>query len=137
MTNNNLEVAKRFYNEVVNKGDSLVMKSIMSDNFIDHYASPTLPKGLEGFRVFIHMIATAFPDIHATVEDLFSDGNMITARLTIEGTHTGVLLGNIQPTGKRAVWTGIDILKIEDGIITERWSQRDLLGMMRQLGVVK
>jgi predicted ester cyclase len=44
-------------------------------------------------------------------------------------------MGDIQPTGKQAKWTGIDILEVEGGKIAGRWSQRDLLGLMQQLGV--
>lgn len=130
------ELAKQFYEDVINRGDEVVMKMIVAENFIDHYASPNLPKGVEGFKEFLKMIATAFPDIQVKVEDMIAEGDKIVVRLTIEGTHNGMLLGKIPPSGKKAVWTGIDILKIENGIITERWSQRDLLDLMRQIGVI-
>lgn len=45
-------------------------------------------------------------------------------------------MGRIQPTGKRAVWTGIDILEIDGGQIVARWSERNLLGLLQQLGVI-
>lgn len=58
-------------------------------------------------------------------------------RLTITGIHSGMLMGKIPPTGKKIFWSGIDILRIKNGKITDRWSQRDLLGMMRQIGVIE
>gem|GEM_PF-4904778 len=60
---NNKAIAQRFYSEVINKGDTTTMKSIMATDFIDHNASPNQPKGIEGFRQFLIMAATAFPDI--------------------------------------------------------------------------
>ena len=137
MTRNYKAIANQFYSEVINKGDTAVMKLIMAENFIDHNAAPNLPKGIEGFKQFLTMVATAFPDIQVKVEDVLADSDKVVVRLTVSGTQTGVLMGNIPPSGKHATWTGIDILKIENGKITERWSQRDLLGMMKQIGAVK
>ena len=133
---NNKMIANQFYSEVINKGDTVLMKTIMADDFIDHNAPPMQPKGSEGFKQFLKMLGSAFPDIQVKVDDMLSDGNKVIVRLTVEGTQTGVLLGNIPPSGMHAVWTGIDILKIENGKITERWSQRDLLGMLRQIGAI-
>ena len=137
MKEKNLSIAKQFYNEVINKGDNDLMKSIMSENFVDHYAAPNIPKGIEGFKQFLGMVGTAFPDIQVTVDEMFCDDDKVAVCLTVSGSHTGILLGSIPPTGKHAVWTGIDVLKIESGKITERWSQRDIFGMMKQIGVVK
>jgi steroid delta-isomerase-like uncharacterized protein len=137
MKEKNISIATQFYNEVINKGDTGVMNSIVSDNFIDHNAPPNSPKGVEGFKQFLTMVGTAFPDIQVKIEELLADSDKVVARLTINGTQTGVLMGNIPPSGKHAVWTGIDILKIEYGVITERWSQRDIYGMMKQIGAVK
>lgn len=109
----------------------------MDKGFVDHNATPNLPKGIEGFKQFLAMVATAFPDIRVKVEDMLADENKVVVRLHVSGTQTGVLMGNIPPSGKYATWTGIDILKIDNGKITERWSQRDLLGMMKQIGAVK
>jgi steroid delta-isomerase-like uncharacterized protein len=136
MMEKNKELARRFYQEVINEGNGTVMQQIMAEDFIDHYASPDLPKGIEGFKAFLKMIATAFPDIKVKTEDIIAEGDKVTVRLTVTGTHMGVLLGKFPPTGKYASWVGIDILKVSNGIIVERWSQRDLLGMMRQLGLI-
>ena len=137
MKEKNISIANQFYSEVINKGDTTIMKAIVAENFIDHNAAPNLPKGIEGFKQFLTMVGTAYPDINVKIEELLSDGDKVIARLTISGTQTGVLMGNIPPSGKHAVWSGIDILKIEYGIIVERWSQRDIYGMMKQIGAIK
>jgi predicted ester cyclase len=43
---------------------------------------------------------------------------------------------NIPATGKYAQWTGIDILRIRDGQIVERWFNVDNLGQLQQLGLL-
>lgn len=137
MTTDMKTIAAQLYKEVINKGDTGLLKAIMAENFIDHYAAANQPKGSEGFKQFLTMITNAFPDIQVRVEDIITEGNKAVVRLSITGTHTGMLMGSISPTGKQASWTGIDILTIENGKITERWSLRDMLGMMKQIGVVK
>jgi len=58
----------------------------------------------------------------------------VAARWTTTGTHTGAW-GTVEPTGKRATFSGVNIFRIEDGKITEIWNHRDDLGLMQQLGV--
>jgi steroid delta-isomerase-like uncharacterized protein len=133
MNKQNKLLIEKFYNDVINKGDTKIQRQIMSENFIDYNSSPEFRQGIDGFNQFLKMVGSAFPDINVKVEDIISENDKVAVRLTITGTHNGLLMGTIPPGGKRAVWTGIDILKIVDGKITERWSQRDLLGMLRQV----
>jgi len=132
----NKTIVTQFYNDVINKGDSSVIKLIMADDFIDHNAAQTQPNGIEGFRQFLTMISTAFPNIEVKVEDMISEDIKVVVRISISGTQTGLLMGKIPASGKHAVWNGIDIFKIENGKIKERWSQRDLLSLMRQVGAL-
>lgn len=132
----NKTIVSQFYNDVVNKGDISVIKLIMAQDFIDHNATQTQPNGIEVFKEFLTMISTAFPDIQAKIEDMISENDKVVVRITISGTQTGLLMGKIPASGKHAVWNGIDIFKIENGKIKERWSQRDLLSLMKQVGAI-
>jgi predicted ester cyclase len=42
----------------------------------------------------------------------------------------------IAATGKKVRYTGISIVRIDQGKIVEGWDNWDALGMMQQLGVV-
>jgi steroid delta-isomerase-like uncharacterized protein len=129
------EIVAVLFGDVINKGRFAALERVMAPDFVDHLAAGQAP-GRAGFEEFLKMLAGAFPDIQAQVEDVFSEGDKVAVRLTVTGTHTGLLLGRIPATGKRAAWTGIDILRIENGKIKERWSERNLLSLMRQLGAV-
>ena len=132
----NKEIAKQLYDEVINKGKIGNLDSIMDPNYQDHLA-PQQPLGIQGFKDFLKMVSTAFPDIQVKIEDMIAEMDRVVVRLSISGTHTGVLMGEVQPTGKSAKWTGIDILRIENGKIKDRWSERNLLSMMKQIGAIK
>jgi len=59
----------------------------------------------------------------------------VIARWTAEGTHLGEFMG-VAPTSKRVTVSGIDIYRYEGGQRVETWRQWDVLGVMRQLGVI-
>jgi steroid delta-isomerase-like uncharacterized protein len=132
----NKALVRRFFEDVINKGDMRLAEEILAADYVEHPGLPGGGSGLEGFRQFVAMVATAFPDIHVAVEDLIAEGDKVAARVTVSGTHSGVFLGSIQPTDRHVVWTGIDLFRVSGGKVVERWNQRDLLGLMQQLGVI-
>lgn len=129
-------IVRRFFEEAVNKGNLTVVDELIAQNYLEHEGPVGQPPGLEGFKQFVSMITTAFPDLQVTIEDLIAEGDKVVARVTVRGTHRGTLMGRIAPTGKSVTWTGIDIFQIADGQIVGRWNQRDLLGLLQQLGAI-
>lgn len=134
MSTENKAVVQRFYHEVVNHGNIALADKLMAYDFVEH-GNPA-GSGIEGFRQFVTMLTTAFPDLQITIEDMIAEGDKVVARVTVRGTHEGTLMGSILPTGQEVTFTGIDIFQLANGKIVGRWNQRDLLGLMQQLGVV-
>ncbi|HYC87052.1 MAG TPA: ester cyclase [Chryseosolibacter sp.] len=132
-SNTNADLVKKFY-ATLNQGKTSDLDPFVAADFRDYNASPDQPKGLAGFKSFLQNIVTAYPDLSIEVLDVITENNKVVARLQITGTHSGVLMGKIQPTNKRVQWTGIDIFEINGGKITGRWSERNLLSMMIQVG---
>ena len=58
------------------------------------------------------------------------------ARSITLGTHTGAFMGH-PPTGRRFHAGGIDVFRIAEGKLVERWGQFDTLGMLQQLGLYR
>jgi predicted ester cyclase len=92
-------------------------------------------KGIEGYRQFLDIYFTAFPDIHMTIEDEVGEGDKVVQRATVHGTHKGNLMG-IPPTGKQITMAFMSIVRYADGKWVESRALADLLGMMQQLGIV-
>ena len=76
---------------------------------------------------------TAFPDLHVTIDEIVSDGNQVAIWYTAHGTHKAEFEG-IAATGRQVTWIGSDLLRIEEGRITQGRFVDDSLGLMRQLG---
>ncbi len=81
------------------------------------------------------MFRAAFPDMRLTVEDMIAEGDRVVDRITWQATHQGELMG-VSPSGNSVRVTEMHISRIAEGKIVERWGQPDMLGMMRQLGVI-
>ena len=125
----------RKYAELTNTRDLDGAFAHFSPGFVDHAVRPGMPPGIEGTRLFFNMLFTAFPDLHATIQDIIAEGDKVVDRMTCEGTHQGMFMG-ASPTGKRVKWSFIDINRIVDGKVVEHWAEVDTIGLMQQLGLV-
>ena len=128
---------KRFYNEVIAGGDFSLIDELVLDGFVDHQESmPGQPEGKEGVKFYADAVRTAFPDLSVkTTEPALADGNLESAYVTLAGIHQGDFLG-IPASGKTVEFSGIDIIRIEDGKVAEHWGSTDMLGLMQQIGAV-
>jgi len=125
----------RRYTELANARDLDGAFSHFGPGFVDHAVRPGMPTGIQGTRLFFNLLFTAFPDLHATIEDIIAEGDSVVGRMTCEGTHQGTFMG-VPPTGKRVKWSFIDINRIVDGKVVEHWAEADTIGMMQQLGII-
>lgn len=128
----NKVLATRFYEEILNGRDMDVADEILDSQYLDHSAAAP---GLENFKTYFAMITSVFPDICVTIEDMLVEDYKGAVRLTVRGTQSGPFRG-FPATGEQATWSGMDIIHIANGKIVERWSERDFLHMLVQLGHV-
>lgn len=107
-----------------------------SPNFV--LRTPGQPEPIrsrEEFARFVKAILTAFPDFHVTIEDMMAEGDKVTTRMTLTGTHCGKYRG-LPPTGRSFTITQLVMSRFEDGIVVEAWQELNALGQMQQFGVV-
>lgn len=133
-THQSREVARRFTEEVW-RGQLDALDALLDGEFTDHDPQPGQRPGPEGYKQMAADFFRAFPDLRASNQDVIAEGDKLAVRWNAEATHTGELMG-IAPTGKHVRLRGIEILRIRDGRIVERWGEFDAMGMMQQLGVI-
>jgi steroid delta-isomerase-like uncharacterized protein len=97
------------------------------------FAEPTLDLGLvdRGSAV----MAEAFPDLRMTEADSVREDDKVAFRWLLSGTHLGRFMG-VVATGRRVEAMGIDIVRVADGEIAEHWGEFDVIGLLRQIGVI-
>jgi predicted ester cyclase len=80
-----------------------------------------------------------FPNGKMTVRNEIVSAPWVVQEVSMEGTNTGPLegpMGTIQPTHKHVVGKGVQILKIENGKITEARIYFDMVDQLTQLGLM-
>lgn len=123
----------RMIEEIWNKGNLAVADELFDPEHTSPSA-PQLPKGSEGVKMLAAAFRAAMPDYRMRIDMILADEEQVAARFIQSGTHSGGELMGLQPSGKRAEWTEIGVLKIKDGRIIESWYEVDMLSMLKQLG---
>ena len=129
-------IVRRINDEVWNQGNLDVIDELIADDaVISVVGAPQEIWGPAGFREFVTMYRTAFPDLRITVDEQIGEGDVVVNRWTATGTHEGDLMG-IPATGKQATTAGVNINRISGGKLVQGWGLFDQLGLLQQLGAV-
>ena len=132
----NKALVRRFYEEVWARGNVAFAVEVFADNYVRHDLRPTkAPPGAAGQGLIAEQFRHAFPDLEWRVDLLLGEGDLVAARWTASGTHSGAW-GDAAPTGRRATFSGVNIFRFGDeGKVVEIWNHRDDFGLREQLGV--
>lgn len=125
---------RRFFAEVINAGSAAAIDELLSADCLFRFGGME-PGNRETFKQVFPMFRTAFPDLHATIEDEIAEGDRVAVRFTWQGTHRGAFMG-VPATGKRATVSAMAWYRVRDGKIVEDIVQEDTLGMLQQLGAI-
>jgi steroid delta-isomerase-like uncharacterized protein len=131
----NITQMKKFYTEVVNKGNLDLMDELCTENFIEHEQLPGVKSNLEGVKQFFKMYRTAFPDLKFNIEQIFAKDDKVVTYITITGTQKAEFMG-VPASGKKINLKGIDIVRFKDGKAVEHWGVTDTMTMMTQIGAI-
>ncbi len=138
MSEENKALVRRWFDEVWNKGRAEAIPEMFAEDGIAHGLAddPGTPmRGPADYRPFHARFLEAFPDLKVIVEDAIAEGDMVAARCSVRGKHTGDSLG-IAATHSPVEFTGITFLRISDGKIVEAWNNFDFMRMYRQVGAL-
>jgi steroid delta-isomerase-like uncharacterized protein len=115
--------------------DLSLVDELHADDFVDHSPADRSPDRA-GVRAGLEELRRAFPDFHATSDDVIVDVDRATVaiRWRATGTHRGPFLG-LASTGRVIEFQGIEVIRIDPsrGQIVEHWGEWDGLGLVEQL----
>lgn len=137
-TEKNKALLRRWFDEVWNKGNSDAIDEMFAADGIVHGLSEDAESPMRGptdFRPFHETFRGAFPDVEVQVEDMIAEGDKVVARCLVRAKHSGDHLGP-KATNAPVSFTGIAIVRINDGKIVEAWNNFDFMKMNRQIGAI-
>ena len=132
MSSDNRALVERLRDRLLTTRDPSVVDEFFAPAFVSHNMPPGFPQGPEGVKRFLELFEPV-GELEVAIDQTISEGDWIAVASTTSGVHDVELFG-IAPTGRRLSVTGIDLLRIEDGLIAEHRGLTDTVGLMRQLG---
>lgn len=112
-----------------------IPKFYAHDYVVDYRPYAPVREGHDAIRGMVERAWAAFPDYQEQLHDLIAEDDVVIARLTISGTHTGQW-GVLPPTGKRVEFEEMLMLKFREGKVVWQRGVADNLTALRQLGVI-
>ena len=129
----NKELVRRFYDQVWNHGNTDFAYEVFADDYVRHDLRATEARpGPAGQKKIADDFRAAFPDLEVAVDLVVGEGDFVVGRWTASGTRTGAW-GSVEPTGRKATFSAVNIFRFENGKVVEIWNHRDDLGLIHQL----
>jgi steroid delta-isomerase-like uncharacterized protein len=131
----NKNIVTSFIDALFTKGDLGAVDEYLAGDYVDHDPPMGFPASREGMRAAAATFRAAFPDWHSDIGFYVEEGDLVVENFTASGTQQGEIFG-APPSGRTVSLPGINIWRVRDGRIVERWGRLDDFGLMRQLGLV-
>ena len=129
----NKAVVAKFNKDVIERGDEAAFRALIAPDFVNRTAAPGAPSGPDAMlHTFNKILRPALPDLTVEIHEQIAEGDKVTTRKTIRGTHQGELFG-IAPTSKSIEIEVIDIVRVRDGRYVEHWGINTLPSVLAQL----
>jgi predicted ester cyclase len=105
----------------------------MDEHFVNHSAPAGTDNGPNGmWHTFNNILRPALSDLQVHIHAQVAEGDIVTTRKTITGTHTGPLLG-IAPTGQPVTIEVMDMVRLRNGKYYEHWGLNTLTAVLAHL----
>src|SRR6266446_1754009 len=118
-TQKSIHAARLFYT-FWDTGDPKFSKLALATNFKDHTLPKGRPQGVDGPLFASRNFRKAVPDLHCDIEQLIVAGDRVVAHLHFWGHFNGAF-GQKQGAGQAVDFIATDILRVQDGRITDNW----------------
>jgi len=115
--------AREALEQVCARGDLQRARALYAEDFVDHVNALDF-HGQDGIARSVALYRAIFPDLEIRVLDQTTDGDRVTSRWTLHGTHKG----------RSVTLPGITISRFQNGKIAEDWTVSDNLELLRRLG---
>jgi steroid delta-isomerase-like uncharacterized protein len=133
-TEENKVIARRCL-EAITEKDFAAIEQMYSPAYVRHDPDSPQVHSRDDYRQYLAGLCSIFPDLHFTIEDLIAEGDKVTCRFSIRGTHSRPWRG-LPATGKQVMVTGVNISRIAENKVVEDWFNTDIFGLAQQLGAI-
>jgi predicted ester cyclase len=126
MKNGNMEIVKRYIENILNTGNAEDLSSFISPHYTEVFNNKKYHLGIKGVQKKIAGIREIYPDLKLSIDMQITEGEWVVTSYKIIGTQLGSWMG-IRPTGKTVEVRGVNIDRVVDNKIAEHGSNTNLL----------
>jgi steroid delta-isomerase-like uncharacterized protein len=131
----NKEIVRRFFEEVVDKQNFDAIDQFVAQS-AENKCGGNILRGRAAWRDSTRQVATAFPDMKVTIEEVVTEGDLVAVRWRGQGTHRAEFMG-IPATGKVVPMSSMELFRLDNGQITEAWAHPDTVSVLQTLGQLR
>jgi predicted ester cyclase len=124
--------------------DSRIVDELAAPDMLLQYSLHAPRRGHADIKAFMSGFREAFPDLNFWgTADLIAEGDMVVAQWDGGGTHTGPAFGDFlvgslpAATGRKMRFTGVTVLRVENGKIASEVGLDDGVTALEQLGLLR
>ncbi len=128
--------AVRAFYDFWNTDNAALLDQAIAENFTDRTLPSGRPQGPEGPAFASRQFRAAVPDLKVTVEKMIVADNYVTVHMSFTGHFTGIF-SRTKGKGQAISFIATDLLKVENGRITDNWHIEDNLTLLKEMGVAK
>jgi predicted ester cyclase len=127
-----LESNKALVRRWIVEGFNLKDVNVVDEVFVEGFTVNGSAIGRAALKQNMSARLAAFPDLNVSILEIVAERDKVGLWYKAQGTHRGEFEG-VQPTDRHVSWSGADLLRVENGRITDGWFVDDSLGLLRQL----
>jgi predicted ester cyclase len=144
LQDDNKAVVGRWFTEFWGKTCNLrVVDEVAASDMLLKYSLHEPRKGRDDIKAFMIDFRAAFPDLNFWgTADLIAEGDYVVGQWEGGGTHTGPAFGDFlagslpAKTGQKMHFTGVTVLKLNNGKIVQEIGLDDGVAALTQLGLI-
>jgi predicted ester cyclase len=116
-------------------GDLAVIDRTVAETLVCHGFPGGNPTSREEYKAWFATFGASFSNMGFEVLSTVADEEKVAMRWRASVDHTGPFAG-VDPTGKRIVFDGMVLYRIENGLIVETWLHINELSLLSQVGAL-
>lgn len=107
-----------FYEEIVTNHRIDQVAEYVSNDCMVRIGENLVACGIDGMKQHLIDVRKTYPDLKMKIIRQYCDGDYVISEFVTECLHGGEWLG-MKPTGKKLIFTGVNIDEVADGKIVE------------------
>jgi predicted ester cyclase len=127
---------RAFLRDVINEHHGDQAGRFLTRNMQWHGGTVGTVSGRKNVAGLFAGVVASLPNAHASIKDIFGQGDQVVVRVVVRGTQKGALLG-IPATGRSIHWDGVDIYRLQGGKISAIWAGDDWSAILFYTGTYK